>query len=264
METAPAVMTWKPPTTPDSDPLIGMIERLARDPSVDIDRMERLLAQREKAVAEMARVAWNDGMAAVQADIEPVRRDANNPQTRSRYASYAALDGAIRPTYARHGFAITFDTGVTELPDHIRVLLYVTRGAHERTYHLDVPIVTKGIKGTDMMTLTHAKLSGVTYGRRALLSMAFNIATTHDDDGNRAGGRVEDSSPISPAQLDELQKLIVETGTDINRFCAYLKVERLEEIPVSRFAFAKSELQRKARTTAAAETADADHPARDA
>jgi ERF superfamily len=232
---AGAVVTM--PANLDSDPLIAMIERVARDPSVNLDRLERLLAQREKAMADGARVAFNTAMAAAQAEMEPVFRDASNPQTRSKYASYGALDNAIREIYSRHGFGVTFDTAKAEQPDHIRVLLFVSRGAHERTYHLDVPVVTKGFKGTDMMTLTHATLSGVTYGRRALLAMAFNIATT-DDDGNKAGGSVKGINPfdpISPMQLQHLQQVIAHVGIDIAKVCAFAHVERLEEITVGKY-----------------------------
>ena len=43
--------------------------------------------------------------------MRAIAADANNPQTRSRYASYFALDNAVRPIYTKHGFSLTFDTG---------------------------------------------------------------------------------------------------------------------------------------------------------
>jgi hypothetical protein len=77
----------------------------------------------------------------------------------------------------------------------------------------------------------------VTYGRRALLSMAFNIATT-DDDGNKAGGSVKGINPfdpISPMQLQHLQQVIAHVGIDIAKVCAFAHVERLEEITVGKY-----------------------------
>jgi hypothetical protein len=45
-----------------------------------------------------------------------------------------------------------------------------------------------------MMTPTHASIAAVTYGRRALLKMIFNLAED-DDDGNLAGGQFARSGP---------------------------------------------------------------------
>jgi hypothetical protein len=171
---------------------VQMIERLARDKSVDIERLDRLLAMRERENARMAEQAWKAAMSAAQAEMEPVRADATNEQTRSRYASHAALDGAIRPIYTGHGLALTFDSGDAPLPDHVRIICDVSHSpdGHSRRYHLDMPVDGKGARGGDVMTKTHAMGSGITYGKRYLLGMIFNLAVTKDDDGNAAGGKL--------------------------------------------------------------------------
>ena len=52
---------------PETSALISMIERAARDPSVDIDKMERLLQMHERVEAKQRESAFNTAMAAVQA-----------------------------------------------------------------------------------------------------------------------------------------------------------------------------------------------------
>jgi hypothetical protein len=173
----------------DSGALIAMIERASRDVTVDIDKMDRLLAMYERMRTQEAEAAFNDAMAAAQAKMEPVRRDASNPQTRSKYATYAALDREVRPAYSEAGFGLSFNTADAKLDNEIRVLCYVTRGGFTRIYHIDMPTDGKGAKGGDVMTKTHATGSGVSYGMRYLVKMIFNIATENDDDGNAAGGR---------------------------------------------------------------------------
>lgn len=168
-----------------TDPLINMIERAARDQSIDIDKLERLIAMAERQRATAAEQAFNEAMNAAQSEIEPVRKDCANSQTRSKYASYSALDGDVRPIYVKHGFSLSFNTGDAKKEEDIRVFCSISRGGHTRLYQIDMPADGKGAKGSDVMTKTHATGSGVSYGMRYLLKMIFNISE-YDDDGNAA------------------------------------------------------------------------------
>ena len=169
---------------------LQMIERAARDPSIDIDKLDRLLLMRERENARVAEQTFNAAMAAAQAEMEPIRFDSSNDQTRSRYASYAALDRTVRPIYTRHGFALSFNTADAALPEQARIVCDACHaGGHTRRYHVDMPVDGKGARGGDVMTKTHAMGSGISYGMRYLLRMIFNLAIDQDDDGNAAGGR---------------------------------------------------------------------------
>lgn len=55
----------------------------------------------------------------------------------------------------------------------------------------------------------------------------------------------EPDGPISFEQIAELQTLVVETGADIQKFCAYLKVRAIPEIPAAKFKEAKAALEKK-------------------
>jgi hypothetical protein len=177
--------------------MISMIERMTKDPSVDVDKMARILEMRFQLQEQQALTEFNNALAEAQAEMEPVRKDAQNPQTRSRYASFYALDEAVRPVYTSKGLTVSFDTDpANSRPGEILVLAYVSLGAFTRTYRIMMPADGVGAKGGMVMTKTHATGSAVTYGRRYLLSAIFNIATADsDDDGNAAGRR-----PPAPAQ----------------------------------------------------------------
>lgn len=165
--------------------LLQVIARAAADTQVDIDKMERLLAMQERVMERNAEAAFNEAMRAAQGDMRQVATDANNPQTRSRYATYAAIDAALRPVYTQHGFSISFGTG--DAPEgYVRVLAYVSHvGGHTRQYKADMPADGKGAKGGDVMTKTHAFGAGTSYGMRYLLKMIFNVAIgEYDLDGN--------------------------------------------------------------------------------
>lgn len=238
------IQVREPTPVSESAAVLSLIERAARDNTVDVDKMLRLMDMRKEVMAEQAERAFDEAMAAAQEEMEPVRTDSNNPQTRSRYASYAALDRAIRPIYTRHGFAITFDTEPSDVDGYVRIVARVSHGAGCRRFpKIDMPADGKGAKGGDVMTKTHAVGSAVSYGMRYLLKMIFNLAVgDNDDDGNRASAR---GGTISAEQVAGLQSLIVEVDADIPRFLRFLKIERLEDLPASRIGEAVAALERK-------------------
>lgn len=224
--------------------LISMIERAVRDPAVDMDKMERLFAMHERATARQAEVAYADAMSAAQSELGPVAADANNPQTRSRYASYAALDRAVRPVYVRHGFALSFGTADSPAADHIRLTCKVThRGGHAEPFHVDMPADGKGAKGGDVMTKTHAAGAAMSYGQRYLLKLIFNIAVGDDVDGNTPVS----AERISSDQAADLQAKMEEVGADAPKFLKYLRVERLGDLPLAHLTRAYGALETKAR-----------------
>jgi hypothetical protein len=225
--------------------LLSLIERVLTDPSLPLDRVEQAFAFYQKVRADAARQRFMEALVEAQSEMEPVRKDATNPQTRSRYATYDALDRAIRPIYVRHGFAPTYRTEPSEHPDHVRVVMTLMHiGGHERDYVADLPADGKGAKGNDVMTKTHAFGSALSYGRRYVLGGAFNVITTErDDDGNAAGG--SSSGPITDDQAERLRALITETGTDIDKFLAVAKADSVPDIAAKDYARLVALLERK-------------------
>jgi len=232
------------PTTVTSDAaLIAVISRAASDPSIDVNKLEKLLEMHDRIEARSAERAFNDAMTAAQTEMRSVAPDATNKQTSSKYASYPALDRALRPIYTKHGFSLSFDTGESAA-DMVRVLCYVAHtGGHSRTYRADMPADGKGAKGGDVMTKTHAAGSAMSYGQRYLLKLIFNIAVG-DDDGNGAG---DTSGPIDEIQLENLRDLIGRVGADIEKFCKYFKIASLPELTKKDFSRAVESLNLKSK-----------------
>src|SRR5215470_12328832 len=120
---------------------LAMIERAARDSSIDIDKLDRLLLMRERENARVAERLFNEAMALAQAEMQPIGTDSANDQTRSRYASYAALDRAVRPVYTKHGFGLTFNTDDAPGESQARIICDACHaGGHTRSYHVDMPV----------------------------------------------------------------------------------------------------------------------------
>lgn len=168
--------------------LMRLFERLATDPTIPLDRIETLMTMQRELRAETAQNAFMAAMAEAQSEMRVVIADRSNKQTHSKYASYAALDAAVRPIFTKYGFCVTFDTDDCGKPDQIRIIADCSNAGFTRRYHLDMPCDGKGAKGGDVMTKTHAVMSATSYGKRGLLILIFNIpvADKWDDDGNGA------------------------------------------------------------------------------
>ena len=182
-DTAPSAQQMT--TSPSPLATLSMIERAATNPEVDIEKMDRLLQLHERMEAKQSEQRFANAMCAAQAGMTRVSADAQNPQTRSKYASYGALDRALRPLYSAAGFSLSFDTGDSPKEGHVRILCYVSCEGHTRTHHIDMPSDGKGPQGKSVMSATHATGAASSYGMRYLLKMIFNVAVGEDDnDGN--------------------------------------------------------------------------------
>lgn len=223
--------------------LLLAIQRAATDPATDVVKMKELLAMAKEIRLEDARMSFNQAMASAQKAMRRVAADSKNPQTHSNYASYAALDRALRPIYTEHGFALSFGTGDAPSADMVRVTCHVSHeDGFTRDYHIDMPADGKGAKGGDVMTKTHATGSAITYGTRYLLKMIFNVAVGDDDDGNAAGTPLP---RVSAEQASNLQALLEEVGADKAKFLKWAKAESLESIPAQAYSDCVAMIERK-------------------
>jgi hypothetical protein len=227
------------------DPVLALIERVACDPAADIDKLERILSMRTRMEAESRERAFNELMAEAQKRMEPINADARNPETKSKYASLAKVDRAIRPIYTELGFALSFNTSPDAPPEHVRMLLDVSAAGHTKRYQVDMPTDGKGPKGGNVMSRTHAVGSGMSYGQRYLLKLAFNLAidSSADDDGNAVGKAT--GGMITAEQVERIKTLAAAVKADLRRFCEFFGIASIEAIPAVHFDKAVAALAAK-------------------
>jgi hypothetical protein len=191
-------------TVPTQDPngsggLLNFIERASRDPEFDVAKFEALLRMQREIVQEQARVAFNRAMAEAQAEMMPVIRDATNVHTQSRYAKLETIDREMRPIYTKHGFGVRFGSDVAPREGWLRIVCTVSHtGGYSETNYLDAPPDTAGSQGKVNKTPVQAVGSSVSYLRRYLLAMVFNIVLADDDDGHGGTTRDEQAARAYP------------------------------------------------------------------
>lgn len=175
--------------------LLQAIERVASNPAMDIEKIERLFAMHQQLMAREAEAAFNGAMARAQARIVPVVANRRNAHTNSMYADLGAIAKVIAPLYTAEGLSISFDADRPALGSDgkplnpppegwFRTIAIVSHsGGHSRLHHIDLPSDEAGVKGNANKTPIQGVVSMTTYGRRCLTCMVFNVSTG-DDDGN--------------------------------------------------------------------------------
>ena len=241
-------------TTPamDKQSFFSVIERLASNPDVDVEKIQRIMNMQEQLLNRTAKQAFNAAMVRAQQKMPVVGKDKKNEQTHSMYAGYETIIKACQPVYTKEGFSVTFyqGHGTEEVPigkDEIRVMADIMHeDGHTKTVHVDIPVETTGPKGGVLMTKTHATGSGFAYGKSYLLRMIFNIPTGGDDDGNAAGGK----QFITEEQISTILDFINAKNVDQAKFLKYMNAKTIELIPAADFKKAVASL-RMAKGTAA-------------
>lgn len=240
----------------ESASIIQMIERAARDPNVDIDKFERLMAMKERVEAKAAERAFDEALARVEAKVPQIVRAAENKHTKSRYARLEHIMAKVSPIITDEGFSLSYGMADCPLPNHYRVTCIVSRSGHSRFYQADLPIDNAGSQGKANKTGIQAFGSTVTYGRRYLVQMIFDIVLMDDpddDDGNQGAPRnvyPDEAGPqyITAGQVDEIRELLVRCNANIPAFRAMMKVDREDQILAARFDYAIGKLNQKLAT----------------
>jgi hypothetical protein len=186
MTTEPEVTTPSAELAPAGDAFLAMIAAAARDPNVDIAKMQALLQMREKLMAQEAERAYTEAMNHVQSAVPPIykqRKIIAKGTLRSKYASLEDIDKVLRPLMIEAGFSISYSTDDVP-PKGIRLILTVKHHAgHSEQFDLVLPL-----DKSEFRSETQNVASTVSFGRRILLCLAFNVITLETDtDGNPPG-----------------------------------------------------------------------------
>jgi hypothetical protein len=167
------------------EPTLSELYQLAVQNNAGIEILERITAMMREERTYQMNVGFDEALNRCQTKMGRISTDANNPQTHSRYATYAKLDSVLRPIYTSEGFSLSFGERDCPTPGKTRFVAFLSRSGLTREYLKDMTASTKGPKGNDVMTPVHAEGALDSYARRYLLKSIFNVAIGEDDtDGN--------------------------------------------------------------------------------
>jgi hypothetical protein len=233
----------------ESGAIISMIERAARDPAVDIDKMERLMAMRDRVLAREAQLAFDTAFAEMQPKLPVIdkkgRIEGESKRTGEKlnqaHGRWEDISPAIMPIIGSHGFGLRFrqeqvqDT-TGQQKTRITAVLSHKQGHREEAY-FDLPLDTSGSKNN-----VQAYGSTASYGKRYSATLVLNIVTKGEDDDGKAAGAL---LPISEDQAKQITQLIADTKSDVTKFLAWIGAESVSDIPAGKFDQAVARLNQK-------------------
>lgn len=229
------------PGIPSQAPsMMELVLRAARDPAVDVSKMERLMQMAKDMRAEEAKTAYYADLAEMQDELPSIKErgeikiSENKPG--QKYALWEDINAAIKPIMKKHGFAISFRTGIAEGKITVTGVLS-HRAGHSEYTTIHLPSDTSGSKNA-----VQAVGSSTSYGKRYTASALLNLTSGgEDDDGNGAGG----NGPITDEQVSTIAELLVRFDADVPKFCKFMGVAAVKDIPAKQYRKAIESLNLK-------------------
>lgn len=235
----------------DAAKILEVITKAAKDPTVDVDKLDRLMGMYERIKATTAKEAF----AAALAELQPLlpvitergRIEVTDKNDRSKviqstgYARWEDINQAIRQPLADHGFALSFRTG---LADDGKIT--VTGILSHREGHAEETTITLPHDSTGSKNAVQAVGSSTSYGKRYTACALLNITSRGEDDDAAT------SCPndwIDEYQVADLVALMEEVNADRTRFLNFLQVDTLAHLPKSRLQEATRALEAKRRAS---------------
>ena len=207
----------------------------------DLEQIEKLLELQFKWEANEARKAYNKAMAEFKSNPPKIDKDKKVGYSTSKgkvgysHASLYNVVDKITAELSKHGLSASWRT---EQNGQIKVTCRISHsmGHYEET-SLSADADTSGSKNA-----IQAVGSTITYLERYSLLAITGLATEdQDNDGNLPSDKIDEN------KVAILKKLIEDLKVDKTKFYKFMSVEKIEDIPVDKFAKAKVALEAKRR-----------------
>jgi DNA-binding transcriptional regulator YdaS (Cro superfamily) len=228
----------EPQTSPHP---VSIVERAIEKGITGAD-LKEIMDLQERWEANQSRKAFDVAMANAQADMPVIVKNRlveygeGNKKTSYKHEDLSDVIRLITPVLKTHGLAVRFRTEQLD-GGQVRVSCLLTGHGHREETSLQSSRDSSGGKND-----IQAVGSVVTYLERYTLKAALGLASSRDDDGVASEGG---NATITALQLQAMEKVAAEVAADIAKFCKFLKVETLAELPAKRFDAAMQALEAK-------------------
>lgn len=191
----------------ESKSIIEIAKECAMNPLVDAGKMREVIAMAREEQNRIDDRVFQLAKMEVQNQIPPITRDSLNKHTNSKWARLEKISAIADPVIRRHGFSLSYGSADCPLANHYRITCDVTHTptGYTKHYWIDVGMDAEGAKGGGTKSLAQGSGSSVTYARRFLKVMIFDINIVGEDfDGRRF--------TVEPKHVDRSNGAETETG----------------------------------------------------
>jgi hypothetical protein len=128
-------------------------------------------------------------LAAVQAEMSPVKKDQTNPFFKSKFAGLAGVVQAGLEVTSKHELAVVQFPATRVIYDTNGNIVGRMDVLATTIMHSSGEWITEDMELRPVERTPQSQGSAITYGRRYAFQAALGIVTEEDDDGNRGSGR---------------------------------------------------------------------------
>jgi hypothetical protein len=224
------------------DPMVSMIERVAMDPNLPVERLTALMDMRERQMNKEAEQVFNQAFAAAMAEMPDVPKSGLNKHSCQKYSTLDDLIRTTRPVLARHGLSLNWQTSANGNEYSVTAIV-----RHSMGHSIQTTLTGARDSGKQMNALQGGG-STETYLKRytGFSILGLSSGDEVEDDGRSSGG----DQTVTAEQFTILRDLIEATGTDEAKFHRahghkHPEIADLHEFPARLFEAAKAQLERK-------------------
>lgn len=207
-------------------------QRVALDPSIDIERLKAVIEMETASQDREAEKAFNAAFAAMQPELPAVTKGGENKHLSSTYARLEDIQAAVKPMLAKHGFSVRWSSETID--GQIYVTCHLSHAAgHSIKDTLPLPVIEQ--KGTNALQQRGIAMS---YGKRYTLCNVLGIQLGGEDND----GQVDLSGDVlTPDQVKTIRELLKKMDRKEEAFLAYMGrngvtvASELESVPVESF-----------------------------
>lgn len=223
----------------ETSAVLSMIERVARDPSVNMDKMMQLMAWRKEMVADQRRAEFDEAMAAAKAEIPVISKNREvdftsaKGRTNYKYEDLAEVARVVSPILAKQGLSYRYRV-TSNLNEPVTVTCIVSH----RAGHFEEVTLTGGRDDSGNKNSIQAVASTLTYLQRMTLKAALGLAASDDDDARSSNQPAEQDAPpgsITAEQAATIREALEAKNCSEKAFLQWAKQKRIDHIPADLF-----------------------------
>lgn len=236
-----------PAVSAENTALLSMIERVCTDPNADISKLEKMLDMQERILNRNAEQAFAADFAAMQCELPriarngkiEIKKDGRLIQS-TAFAKLEDINDGIRPTLQKYGFGVSFSVDQGQGGITVTAKLLHRLGHSEKT-SITLPIDSSGSKNN-----VQGNGSTISYGKRYSICALLNISTGDDVDGHVPQQEIEQQKTVGQGEINALRNAAQIAGVDDSYVCQKAQIQKIEDLPLARFAGAMNHLQKLA------------------
>lgn len=222
-----------------ADPMVSMIERVAMDPNLPIERLSALMDMRERQMDKEAEQSFNQAFSAAMGEMPNVPKTGENKHTHNTYSTLDDLIRTTRPVLASHGLSLNWEDVPSDGVITVMATVRHALGHSISTTRSGPPDSGKqmnALQGTGSTTTYLKRYTGFSI-------LGLSSGDEHDDDGNGSNA----GATIGQSEIEWIEGAVVSLGLKMEVVLTAERLNAIHDLPQAKYAHVRAQLMTTAK-----------------